>query len=595
MHGQTNNNSNFFQLSQLSNAEVQRQLQGDLELLELYVSVGDRAAIETLIKRYASMVASVCSLTVADRQTAEDAFQATFLVLLKQAKRIRRRASVAAWLHGVAYRCSCRLRKQNRDRTQNNLGDDLSTVMHQVSDPLIELSRKMDLEALDRELQKLPEHLRAPLVEHYLLGFTAPQIAERMELSLSAVEGRLRRGRQTLRIRLAQRGISLSVLAVGCSLFQEHLSAAECGHWASNFSNAYLPCDNVAHVDGVPTSIPSPLVSSLVCGETSMIGSSSFKAALAAGVLLVGGTVVAISAGAGTRYGNQANNRPLGGEVLTIPTVDALQSVVAQLGSAPTIAQPASQVTAPARVQSQPQIKEDKPLEWQRPESAEGSEPSWLAGTRATLEDTEKNRQVLYQKFEYDFKQTPLTEVARWLTEQTGTDFVFNTAEIELGGLADVDTPVTAKGRGSVREIIRQITDPLEMTYVVNESNITLTTKDNANEEPQVRFYDLSYILPNSANLTSLMTAIQQIAPLGWDVAGGQSTMSVVGSMLVVSAPDMTHFQIEIMLANIAKMNPRNVAQAVRSGFQGGPAGSGSPAIAPGAMGGGLGGGGGMF
>lgn len=66
MHDQANNYSNYFQLSQLSNAEVQRQLQGDMELLELYVSVGDRAAIETLITRYAPMVTSVCSLTVAD-------------------------------------------------------------------------------------------------------------------------------------------------------------------------------------------------------------------------------------------------------------------------------------------------------------------------------------------------------------------------------------------------------------------------------------------------------------------------------------------------------------------------------------------------
>lgn len=595
MHEPAYQNSCFSQLIRLTQPQEQRQLQGDLELLELYVGVGDRAAIEALITRYGPMVASVCPLTVADRQLAEDAFQATFLILLRQACKIRRRASVAAWLHGVAYRCACRLRKQNRARAQDSVGDDVTMVSQPASDPLIELSRQMNLEALDRELQTLPEHLRAPLVEHYLLGFTAPQIAERMELSVSAVEGRLRRGRQTLRVRLARRGISLSVLAAGCSLFQEHLSAAECSQWLTHFNKAYLPNGNVAHVDGVSSTPPGPRISSLVHGETYMYGSSSIKAALAAGILLTGGAVVALSAGAGGRFQDQDNNQPTGNQVLTIPTVDAQQSVVAQLGPAPTTGQPATSVTTQLQTVNEAQFKEAKPFEWQRPELAEAGEPSWLAGGRTALDDIERNRECLYQKFEFEFKQTSLQEVARWLTEQTGTDFVLNVAEIELEGLADIDSPITAKGRGSVREILRQILDPLEMTYIVNESNIELTTKDNANEEPRIRFYDLSYILPNSANLTALTAAIgQSVAPLDWDTQGGQSTMSIVGSMMIVSAPDMTHHRIEMMLSNISKMNPRNAAQAAQFGSQGG---SGGAAMGPAANSGGLGGGlgGGMF
>jgi hypothetical protein len=84
MHEPDSNKSTLSQLTRLSHPEQQLQIQGDLELLELYLSVGDRSAIEALILRYAPMVASVCSLTVADRQLAEDAFQATFLILLNQ-------------------------------------------------------------------------------------------------------------------------------------------------------------------------------------------------------------------------------------------------------------------------------------------------------------------------------------------------------------------------------------------------------------------------------------------------------------------------------------------------------------------------------
>ncbi len=572
MQDPTQSDSTFSQLKQLSQAAEQREIQADLELLELYVSVGDRAAVETLITRYAPMVASVCSLTVADRQSAEDAFQATFLILLQQARKIRRRASVAAWLHGVAYRCACRLRKQNRDREQSKLGDDVIAHLETISDPLTELSRKMNLEVLDRELEDLPEHLRGPLVEHYLLGFTAPQIAQRMELSVSAVEGRLRRGRRTLRTRLARRGISLSVLAAGCGLFQEHLAAAECGSWAAHFCDIYLPCSDVPHADPLHTSASSPQVSSLVRGETSMMGTSSFKSALAAGVFLAGGTVIAISAGAGDPPSGHA--QPVG-NILTMPGVEDERSVVAQFGPVPA-AFPATSM-AQASAENQPAAQEQEPVEWQRPESAEGSEPSWLAGSRSTLEEIEKNRQVLSMKFEFDFNATPLHQVVEWLTEQTGTNFDVNTTEIELGGLADVDTPITAKGKGSVREIIRRICDPLELTYVVYESNIAITTKDNANEEPQLRFYDLSYVLPNSANVTALRSALMQsVAPLDWDQNGGQSTTSVVGSMLVVSAPDTTQQQIEMFLLNITKMNPRNAERSVREPSYGGYGGNGS-------------------
>ncbi len=85
------------QLQRLSQRSEQIALQSDAELLELFVAGGDRAAFEALVVRYAPLVSSVCALTVSDRDCAEDAFQATFLILLVQAQKIRKRASLVAW------------------------------------------------------------------------------------------------------------------------------------------------------------------------------------------------------------------------------------------------------------------------------------------------------------------------------------------------------------------------------------------------------------------------------------------------------------------------------------------------------------------
>ncbi|MCC7338553.1 MAG: RNA polymerase sigma factor [Pirellulaceae bacterium] len=597
------------QLQRLSQRCEQIALQSDAELLELFVAGGDRAAFEALVVRYAPLVSSVCALTVSDRDCAEDAFQATFLILLVQAKKIRKRASLAAWLHGVAYRCACRLRKQYRYRPLNQ--HDEAAAMENPTmdvDPLTTLARKMNLEALDRELENLPDHLREPLVEHYLLGYSAPQIAERMELSVSAVEGRLRRGRHALRSRLARRGISLSVLVAGSGLFQEHLAACEGASWAAKFTELYFPTGSEGCSLGAEPSVSNSQVSSLVRGETIMITPSSIKTVLAAGVLLVGGTIVALAVQAGdSPHGSRATL----GDSLTIPTIAMEPAVLAQLGPASTPAEPKGEgsqgggmgggggmgmgmggMMRGGGMGGGMDISSGAAVEWVRPETEDDHEPAWLSGGRTALEAIEANRQVLSTKLDFDFKNMPLSDVAKWLTEETGTQFELNAVEIELAGLASVDSPITAQGReSSVREIIRRSMSGLGLTYVVTESTIEITTKDNAMESPSVRFYDLSYVLPNSANAAALIKAIEYtIEPDEW--LSGDSTISLVGSTMIVNAPDTTHQKVELLLINVAKMNPHNAEQPSWVT----PAAASTGAGGMGGIGGGFGGGmGGMF
>ena len=183
------------------------------------------------------------------------------------------------------------------------------------------------------------------------------------------------------------------------------------------------------------------------------------------------------------------------------------------------------------------------------------------------------------------------------LSAQLGLDFEINQAELDLLGI-DSDTPVTASGSSSVRDLFRRILEPMELTYRVNESSIEITSIDHASEKPAIRYYDLSYVLPNTAHQSSIQDAIEtSIEPDNWVNNGGSSSISFVGPMMIVGAPETIHQQLEVLLMNIAKINPRNLENA-QIGYGVGYGGDGSGGFGGGGFGGGFGGGGlggGMF
>ena len=185
------------------------------------------------------------------------------------------------------------------------------------------------------------------------------------------------------------------------------------------------------------------------------------------------------------------------------------------------------------------------------------------------------------------------------LSDETRTAFELNTTALDALAI-DPDTPINLVGQSSVRECIRRLGAALDLTYVVNESTIEITTTEDAQQRLNMRFYDLSYVLPNSANSQALVNAIQQtIGPDTWSASGGTNSISLVGSMMIVSAPDTTHQSIEILLLNISKMNPMNASKPTSQnnsspgmfGLGGGMGGMGG---GMGGMGGGMGGMGGM-
>ncbi len=144
-------------------AEEGRAL-ADGALLECFAARRDEAAFAELVRRHGPMVLSVCRGVLRHRQDAEDAFQATFLVLARKAATVRCGQSVGGWLHAVAYRLALKARARAARRRDAEPQASPATA----ADPVLDLSVRELLAAVHEELSRLPEKYRAPLVLCYL-------------------------------------------------------------------------------------------------------------------------------------------------------------------------------------------------------------------------------------------------------------------------------------------------------------------------------------------------------------------------------------------------------------------------------------------
>jgi RNA polymerase sigma factor (sigma-70 family) len=177
----------------------------DGQLLARFVRQRDEEAFAALLRRHGPMVWGVCRRVLADADTAEDAFQATFLVFLRKAGSIRRPDRLANFLYGIAYRTAAKA-KTRRARRQFREGQSLGEAPVMDDDAGWRELRPL----LDEELQRLPEKYRAPLVLCYLEGKTYVEAAQTLGWAAGTVSGRLARARDLLRSRLVRRGLTLS-------------------------------------------------------------------------------------------------------------------------------------------------------------------------------------------------------------------------------------------------------------------------------------------------------------------------------------------------------------------------------------------------
>ncbi len=194
----------------------------DGQLLDRFVARREGAVFEAIVHRHGPMVWGVCRRILRDQHDAEDAFQATFLVFARKGSSVMTREKLGNWLYSVAFQTAVKARAMRaKRRVRESQVPDMPEPIVVPNDPWDALA-----ESLDRELSRLPEKYRIPIVLCDLEGRTHKEAASQLGWPIGTVSGRLSRARSMLVKRLARRGMSLSVGSLAVLLAQGSASAS---------------------------------------------------------------------------------------------------------------------------------------------------------------------------------------------------------------------------------------------------------------------------------------------------------------------------------------------------------------------------------
>jgi len=252
----------------------------DAELLGRCAAGTDDAAFELLVRRHADLVWRVCRSVARDSHDAEDAFQATFLLVARNAGAFAGRGSAAGWVYRIARHAALKARAR-RSRLRP-AGVDLDSVPAAGPPDPVPAERAR---LLHEELGRLAEKYRAPLVLCYLQGHTQAEAARHLGWPVGTVATRIARGRDRLRGRLARRGVSLSAGGVGAAL-------------AAGPASAVPPALVPAAVGAITAGTLSPAIHSLARGAQALMNPNRIAplVTLVVGMAVAAGAVLAFTA-----------------------------------------------------------------------------------------------------------------------------------------------------------------------------------------------------------------------------------------------------------------------------------------------------------
>jgi RNA polymerase sigma factor (sigma-70 family) len=193
----------------------------DGQLLEAFRTHRDAASFEAIVRRHGAMVLGVCRRLLGNLHDAEDAFQATFLVLYRKADSIARPELVGNWLYGVAHYTATNARVSARRRRARE-----KRVSEMAATADLQSEGSADVQSLLDQLARLPERLRVPVVLCYLEGKTRKEVARQLGCAEGTVSSRLARAQKLLRERLSRRGWTVLGGSVAVALSREAVGAA---------------------------------------------------------------------------------------------------------------------------------------------------------------------------------------------------------------------------------------------------------------------------------------------------------------------------------------------------------------------------------
>jgi RNA polymerase sigma factor (sigma-70 family) len=242
-----------------------RQNESDEQLLHIFLSRRDDIAFAALVRRHGPMVMGVCRRMLGHQQDAEDAFQATFLVLSRNAASLRKKSSLASWLHGTAHRIAMKA-KQSAARRRKHEGQ---TPARPAADPVGELLWREVRTLLDEEIACLPKTQQSVFVLCCLENLSQTEAARRLGLKERTASNRLAEARKRLQLRLSRRGVELTALLAAAALTTETASAPP-----------------VALLTKVIEGMASPAVAALASSGPSILSVGTIKLAAALVVMV---------------------------------------------------------------------------------------------------------------------------------------------------------------------------------------------------------------------------------------------------------------------------------------------------------------------
>jgi RNA polymerase sigma factor (sigma-70 family) len=480
----------------------------DRELLARFVRRADEAAFTEVVRRYGGLVFGVCRRILDDSHDAEDAFQATFLVLVRSARKIRKRRSLAAWLHGVALRVSSRAATR-----KHRLRERQVEVQDMAAGSLEEITARYEQQVLDEQLQQLPERYREPLVLHYLQGRSHQQVAAQLGLSVSAVEGRLKRGRQELRMKLIRHGVG-----VGAALAAAHAAGSTVQAASLQPLIAATAKAAAAHAAGqISTTLISQEAAHLAGKELAMIGTTKAATVLSVSAAALIGVGVFNAAGTSSGQGTSpAGLSTLGGE-LAQDVEPARPFLLAQRGAPAANRESTAASGLPGQAPSRHGELKEEPLDL-------------MARDDRTIHIEE----MLTKDTTLEFPGNPLNDVVDYISEIHRIRIRLHPSLEQEGVSADEEVNLIINGvtlRSALSIMLKDLGERtgVPLDYVIEDQILYIVTRTEADAMHDTRVYPLR-ALPEVYTPEELARVIRNtIQPGSWRPGSVEAVSGFMG------------------------------------------------------------------
>jgi RNA polymerase sigma factor (sigma-70 family) len=515
----------------------------DDQLLRQFLATRDEQAFRELVGRYSELVLGVCLRILRDRHDAEEAFQATFLVLARKAARVRGGRSLGPWLYGVAYRIAIRAHQRRARRKTETLPADVAMIEESLEGVWECHWRR----ALDDELNELPDKYRGPLVLHYLQGKTNNEVAAELGLSVRTVEGRQRRGKTLLKRRLALRKVTLplAVSAVAATAVQAGASAS------------LVDTTVAASVSFVTGNSEAGFENAARLAQNEVIAMSSSVAPVSVGLALLAALGAAVVGVGGLAVAESGLPQPLAVAV-------AAAAAAAEDGDASPFE---AQRLKNDDILAVTVREEEDPLgERLGLNTFVSNQPTFdLAHQRSDAE-----RRIFWRlaaaTISLDFIDTPLDQVIQVISDEQEIQVVFDKMALDAVAISP-DQPVTCTVSGvRLQSALRLLLRELELTYVVRDDVLLITTEDEAATMLETHIYDVSKILADAGvqieDLAKIVPAT--VESDSWEVNGtGEGEIEPLGKrLLVINQTQFMHEKVADFLQQLRAVRPAERAAA---------------------------------